>query len=59
MDSSERFQPKPNGPFPEPESYESESCGPKPERPDEENIGMLSDPVPVTGFAAKIAFQLL
>ena len=30
---SDNDHPKPKGPFPEPESYDKESCGPKPERP--------------------------
>lgn len=51
MHGSERLHPNPKGPLPDPESYESESCGPKPERPDEVKIGTLRDPVPVTGFA--------
>ena len=55
MDGSDRLQPNPKGPLPEPESYESESCGPKPERPGDVNIGTLSDPVPVTGFAANFS----
>src|SRR5262249_30368441 len=52
---SERLQPKPNGPLPAPESYESESCGPKPERPGLVAIGTLIDPVPVTGLAANFS----
>jgi hypothetical protein len=51
MDSIERFQPKPNGPLPEPESYESDREGPNPERPGLVKMGTLTDAVPVTGFA--------
>src|SRR5205814_10360713 len=55
MEGSERLQPKPNGPLPAPESYESESCGPKPDRPGLVAMGTLIDPVPVTGFAANFS----
>src|SRR5437773_10489692 len=55
MDGSERLQPKPNGPLPAPESYESENCGPKPERPGLVAIGTVIEPVPVTGFAANFS----
>src|SRR4249920_4210989 len=55
MDGSERLQPKPNGPLPAPESYESDSCGPKPERPGLVAIGTDIEPVPVTGFAANFS----
>ena len=55
IEGSERLQPKPNGPLPAPESYESESCGPKPERPGLVAIGTLIEPVPVTGFAANFS----
>jgi hypothetical protein len=51
IDGSERLQPKPNGPLPAPESYDSDNWGPKPERPGEVKIGTLIEPVPVTGFA--------
>ena len=50
MDGSERLQPKPKGPLPDPESYESESCGLKPERPGVVKIGTLRELVPVTGL---------
>src|SRR5215208_5558801 len=55
MDGSARLQPNPNAPFPEPESYESENCGPKPERPGDVKIGTVRDPVPVTGLAANFS----
>src|SRR6266699_1328057 len=55
MAGSERLHPKPNGPLPAPESYESESCGPKPDRPGLVEMGTLIDPVPVTGFAANFS----
>src|SRR6266699_3694043 len=47
----ERFQPRPKGPLPAPESYESESCGPKPERPGLVAMGTVMEPVPVTWLA--------
>ena len=55
MAGRERLQPKPKGPLPAPESYESESCGPKPERPGLVAMGTVSDPVPVTGLAANFS----
>ncbi|OEU61971.1 MAG: hypothetical protein BBJ57_05765 [Desulfobacterales bacterium PC51MH44] len=55
VDGSEGLQPKPKGPLLEPESYERESCGPKPERPGDVTIGTLRDPVPVTGLAANFS----
>src|SRR5215204_5616206 len=55
MEGRERLHPKPNGPFPDPESYESERDGPKPERPGLVNIGTVREPVPVTGFAANFS----
>src|SRR5437763_5898186 len=55
IEGSERCQPKPNGPSPAPESYESESCGPKPERPGLVAIGTVIEPVPVTGLAANFS----
>jgi hypothetical protein len=51
IEGNARFQPKPNEPLPEPESYDSERDGPKPERPGLVKIGMLIDAVPVTGLA--------
>src|SRR6266567_535012 len=55
MVGKERVHPKPKGPLPEPESYESDNCGPKPERPGLVAIGTLIDPVPVTGLAANFS----
>src|SRR5262245_53181597 len=55
IEGSDRLQPNPNGPLPAPESYESESCGPKPDRPGLVAIGTVIDPVPVTGFAANFS----
>src|SRR6476619_2456477 len=55
MDGRERLQPKPNGPLPAPESYERESCGPKPDRPGLVAIGTDMEPVPVTGLAANFS----
>src|SRR5262249_41991950 len=39
--------PRPNGPFPAPESYDRDSCGPKPPRPGDVKTGIESahDPV--------------
>src|SRR5205085_10991516 len=50
-----RCQPKPKGPLPAPESYERESCGPKPERPGLVARGTVIEPVPVTGLAANFS----
>src|SRR6266699_6980111 len=55
MAGMERAHPKPKGPLPEPESYESESCGPKPERPGLVARGTVMEPVPVTGLAANFS----
>src|SRR5207248_2855965 len=55
MVGSARFQPKPKGPLPAPESYDSASCGPKPERPGLVAIGTVMEPVPVTGLAANFS----
>src|SRR6266480_7027838 len=55
MEGMERAQPKPKGPLPEPESYESESCGPKLDRPGLVAIGTVMEPVPVTGLAANFS----
>src|SRR5438477_11463497 len=55
MVGRERAHPKPKGPFPAPESYESESCGPKPERPGLVAMGTIMEPVPVTGLAANFS----
>lgn len=51
IDGSSTLQPRPNGVLPAPESYDSASWGPKPERPGLAGRGMVSDPVPVTGLA--------
>src|SRR5256885_6504787 len=55
MVGSARCHPKPKGPLPAPESYESESCGPKPERPRLVAMGTLMEPVPVTGLTANFS----
>src|SRR6266516_3804521 len=55
MAGSVRLQPKPKGPLPAPESYESASCGPNPERPGLVAIGTDIEPVPVTGLAANFS----
>src|SRR5438094_4088381 len=55
MAGTERLHPKPKGPLPEPESYDSESWGPKPDRPGLVAIGTVIDPVPVTGLAANFS----
>ena len=55
MAETESCQPSPNGPLPEPESYASDSFGPKPERPGEVMIGTIIEPVPVTGLAANFS----
>lgn len=52
---SERDQPMPNGPLPEPESYESSSFGPKSDRAGLAGIGIVKFPVPVTGLAANFS----
>ena len=49
------LQPKPYGPFPEPESYERASAGVNPDRPGLSGRGIESEPVPVTGFAANFS----
>src|SRR6266498_4633592 len=55
MQGREMLQPKPNGPFAAPESYESESCGPEPDRLGLVAMGIVIDPVPVTGSAANFS----
>jgi len=55
MEGSERFQPRPKGPLPAPESYDNDSWGPKPERPGLVAMGTDIEPVPVTGFAANFS----
>ena len=51
----ERLHPRPNGPLPDPESYESESCGPNPERPGLAGSGTDNDAVPVAGLTANFS----
>src|SRR6185436_13951106 len=55
MEGRDRFQPHPKKPLPAPESYESASCGPNPERPGLVAIGTVIEPVPVTGLAANFS----
>src|SRR3954463_15910168 len=55
MAGNDSPQPKPNGPLPTPESYDRESCGPKPERPGLVAIWIVSEPVPVTRLAANFS----
>ena len=55
IEGRERVHPKPNGPFPDPESYVSESDGPNPDRPGLVKIGTLRDPVPFTGVAVNFS----
>jgi hypothetical protein len=40
-DGSDRLQPNPKGPLTAPESYDSESCGPKPERDGDVKTGTV------------------
>lgn len=55
MEGSERFQPRPKDPLPEPESYDRDSCGPNPPRPGDVAMGTDIEPVPVTGLAANFS----
>src|SRR5215472_14523286 len=55
MAGTDKLHPKPKGPLPAPESYDNESCGPKPERPGLVAIGTDMEPVPVTGLAANFS----
>src|SRR5215213_8343566 len=55
MKGSDRFHPRPNGPLPAAELYESETCGPKPPRLGLVAIGTDKEPVPVTGLAANFS----
>jgi hypothetical protein len=48
-------QPSPNGPLPDPESYDMPSAGVNPERPGLIGSGTVSDAVPVTGLAANVS----
>src|SRR5262249_26969987 len=55
IDGIDRLQPNPKGPLPAPESYESVSCGPKPERDGDVKTGTVIEPVPVTGLAVNFS----
>src|SRR5262249_51687810 len=55
IDGSDRLHPNPNGLLPVAESYERESCGPKPDRPGEVAIGTDIAPAPVVGLAANFS----
>jgi hypothetical protein len=55
ISATESDHPKPNVPFPLPESYVRLNDGPNPDRPGEVRIGMLIVAVPVTGFAANFS----
>ena len=55
MYGRERFQPNPNGPFPDPESYVSKRDGPNPDRPGLVVMGTVRELVPVAGFAANFS----
>src|SRR5512147_2282019 len=55
MDGRESDHPNPKGPLPDPESYESASCGPNPARPGLVAMGTVIEPVPVTGLAANFS----
>jgi hypothetical protein len=55
ISGSDKLQPNPKDPFPEPESYESVSCGLKPERSGLVTMGTVIEPVPVTGLAANFS----
>ena len=50
MRAIDRVHPKPKGPLPPPELYDSDNSGPKPERPALVAIGTVIDAVPVTGL---------
>jgi hypothetical protein len=50
-DGTDSDQPNPNGPFPRPESYDKDNCGPNPDRPGLVAIGTDIAPVPVAGPA--------
>ena len=55
MDGSSNPHPKPNGPFPSPESYATAKCGPNPERPPLAGIGILADAVPEAALTEKLS----
>src|SRR5687767_10643732 len=48
--ATDSCQPRPKGPLPDPESYDSESCGPNPPRPGDVATGTDIVAVPVTGL---------
>ena len=54
IDGIARDQPKPSGPFPDAESYVSDSCGPKPERAGLVAIGSDMDAVPCDRIRSKL-----
>src|SRR5260370_41973223 len=54
----ERLQPKPNGPLPAPESYESGNCGPKPDRPGLVAIVTAIEPVPLARLTPNFSPRL-
>src|SRR5882672_6722512 len=55
MAGMDKLQPSPKPPLPEPESYESDSAGPNPPLPGVVAIGIVVEPVPVTGLAANFS----
>src|SRR6058998_471709 len=55
IEASDRLHPKPNGPLPEPESYESVSSGPNRDRAGLVAIDTVIEPDPVTGLAANFS----
>src|SRR6266850_516853 len=55
MAGMDKLQPSPKLPLPEPESYESDSAGPNPPLPGVVAIGIVVEPVPVTGLAANFS----
>lgn len=57
-DARPTFQPRPNGPFPEPESYERFISGERPPaRVGDSWIGNDRDMVPFAGFTAKLSLM--
>jgi hypothetical protein len=55
IEGRDGVQPTPNGQLPAPESWESDSCGPKPERAGLVAMGTVIEAVPVSGFAANFS----
>jgi len=55
MEASERLQPMPKGPFPTAESYVSANRGPNRNRSGDVRIGIVIEPVPLTGFASNFS----